>query len=434
MQKFTKDDIINNITSKLSKDIELLKLENYSETTSTKKLKITIRCKIHNISKTIKYSSFILNGWHCPECSKIKRILSEDIAKKRIQESILEKNKKGYNISFLGFVDRWNGSSTKLILKCNIHNIIWKTTTYNGFISNNLIGCPECSRITKKEKSRLTNLEAESKIIEFYKSSTVNNLSIFCDIHNSYINYNSPVNLICPKHGKFSYYYSYLMNNENKDVVLCPECRKILERKIEEDRYYNLVVKRVDYLNRKYNISLEFLGFKGEFNYQNTYLILKCNIHNHIWDTTRLGIFLKHDGKYCMYCSKTSSISFTESFLYSILNNYYQNIIRQYKLIINNKIFHLDFYIPELNTIIEYDGEQHTSWVKYFHPAYQNFVNQVNRDRCLEQYCKENNIKLLRISYKDNNRIPEIIKIFFEEGKDITTKVEPKLLPVLYHG
>lgn len=49
-------------------------------------------------------------------------------------------------------------------------------------------------------------------------------------------------------------------------------------------------------------------------------------------------------------------------------------------------------------------------------------------------FSKENNIKLLRISYKDNNRIPEIIKIFFEEGKDITTKVEPKLLPVLYHG
>ena len=107
---------------------------------------------------------------------------------------------------------------------------------------------------------------------------------------------------------------------------------------------------------------------------------------------------------------------------------------RQYKLIINNRIFYLDFYIPKLNVIIEYDGKQHYEFTSFFQPTYQNFVNQVNRDRCLEQYCKENNIKLLRISYKDNNRIPEIIKIFFEEGKDITTKVEPKLLPVLYHG
>ena len=123
-----------------------------------------------------------------------------------------------------------------------------------------------------------------------------------------------------------------------------------------------------------------------------------------------------------------------ENSLYSILNSYYLNIIRQYKLIINNRIFYLDFYIPKLNVIIEYDGKQHYEFTSFFQPTYQNFVNQVNRDRCLEQYCKENNIKLLRISYKDNNRIPEIIKIFFEEGKDITTKVEPKLLPVLYHG
>ena len=288
--------------------------------------------------------------------------------------------------------------------------------------------------LKERKKRKLTNLEAENNIIEFHKSSSINELSIFYNIHNSYTGYNSPVELVCCKHGKFSCYYSYLMTDKSRNIILCPKCRELFEREQEKKRYYNLIINRVNYLNKKYNISLEFLGFKEEFNYQNTYLILKCNIHNHIWDTTRLGIFLKHEGKYCIYCSKTSSISFMENSLYSILNSYYLNIIRQYKLIINNRIFHLDFYIPELNTIIEYDGEQHTHWIKYFQPTYQDFVNQVNRDRCLEQYCKENNICLLRIPYKDNNKIPEIIKIFFEEGKDITTKVEPKLLPVLYHG
>lgn len=432
MQKFTKDEIIYNIISKLTKDIEFLGLENYSKDISTKKLKIILRCKLHNISKIIKYSSFILNGWHCPECSKIKRTLPENIAIERIQKSILKKNNEGSNISFLGFVNFWKGSSTKLILKCNIHNIIWKTTTYNGFISNNLIGCPECSKERKKRK--LTNLEAENNIIEFHKSSSTNESSIFCNIHNSYTGYNSPVELVCYKHGKFSCYYSYLMTDKSRNIILCPKCRELFEREQEKKRYHNLIIDRVNHLNKKYNISLEFLGFKEEFNYQNTYLILKCNIHNHIWDTTRLGIFLKHEGKYCIYCSKTSSISFMENSLYSILNSYYLNIIRQYKLIINNRIFYLDFYIPKLNVIIEYDGKQHYEFTSFFQSTYQDFVNQINRDRCLEQYCKENNIKLLRISYKDNNRIPEIIKIFFEEGKDITTKVEPKLLPVLYHG
>lgn len=36
MQKFTKDEIIYNIISKLTKDIEFLGLENYSKDISTK--------------------------------------------------------------------------------------------------------------------------------------------------------------------------------------------------------------------------------------------------------------------------------------------------------------------------------------------------------------------------------------------------------------
>ena len=51
---FTKDEIIYNIISKLTKDIEFLGLENYSKDISTKKLKIILRCKLHNISKIIK--------------------------------------------------------------------------------------------------------------------------------------------------------------------------------------------------------------------------------------------------------------------------------------------------------------------------------------------------------------------------------------------
>ena len=46
-----------------------------------------------------------------------------------------------------------------------------------------------------------------------------------------------------------------------------------------------------------------------------------------------------------------------------------------------------------LISIIEYDGKQHYEFTSFFQSTYQNFVNQVNRDRCLEQYCKENNIK-----------------------------------------
>lgn len=57
-----------------------------------------------------------------------------------------------------------------------------------------------------------------------------------------------------------------------------------------------------------------------------------------------------------------------------------------------------DFYIPELNTIVEYDGEQH------FRPSTKfgldKFMTTKENDRIKNEYCKKNNINLIRIHYK----------------------------------
>lgn len=160
-----------------------------------------------------------------------------------------------------------------------------------------------------------------------------------------------------------------------------------------------------------------FIGFEDNvwLGNRKTKIILKCTKHNII-----------------------SSILYkSEDFYFDIISSCVrsENIQRNFYIYFNNnKFIKVDFFIKKLNCIIEFDGIQHYEFVPFLQKTYSKFINQVNRDRCLEQYCKENNICLLRIPYKDNNRIPEIIKIFFEEGKDITTKVEPKLLPVLYYG
>jgi len=58
----------------------------------------------------------------------------------------------------------------------------------------------------------------------------------------------------------------------------------------------------------------------------------------------------------------------------------------------------LDFYIPEINTAIEYDGEQH------FKPSskygLENFkITQVN-DKLKDDYCFKKGIKLIRVHYR----------------------------------
>ena len=61
-----------------------------------------------------------------------------------------------------------------------------------------------------------------------------------------------------------------------------------------------------------------------------------------------------------------------------------------------------DFYLPDYNCCIEYDGIQH------FEDGHWEELNKIQkRDNIKNQYCKENNIKLIRIPYIDFKKIDE---------------------------
>lgn len=68
---------------------------------------------------------------------------------------------------------------------------------------------------------------------------------------------------------------------------------------------------------------------------------------------------------------------------------------------ITGALLKFDFYLPDLNLIIEYDGEQH------FKPAPhwggQKALEETKaRDLLKDQYCRDNGIKMLRIPYTEN--------------------------------
>jgi len=69
-----------------------------------------------------------------------------------------------------------------------------------------------------------------------------------------------------------------------------------------------------------------------------------------------------------------------------------------------------DFYLPILNLLIEYQGEQHERYIKGFHKSYEDFEKQVEHDRRKREYAKNNNIKLLEIWYYDFDNIEEILE------------------------
>lgn len=95
-----------------------------------------------------------------------------------------------------------------------------------------------------------------------------------------------------------------------------------------------------------------------------------------------------------------------------VLNSIPIKFIKQYKF--NDckykRKLPFDFYLPELNTCIEYDGEQH------FEPRFGNseFKKTKIRDEIKTNYCLSNNIRLIRISYLDN--IEDCLKINLTNG------------------
>jgi hypothetical protein len=67
---------------------------------------------------------------------------------------------------------------------------------------------------------------------------------------------------------------------------------------------------------------------------------------------------------------------------------------------------YFDRYLPKYNILIEVDGEQHFRPVQFegisLEKANKNFERQQTNDLTKNKYCKEHNIKLIRIRYDEN--------------------------------
>jgi hypothetical protein len=72
------------------------------------------------------------------------------------------------------------------------------------------------------------------------------------------------------------------------------------------------------------------------------------------------------------------------------------------------KLLSFDFYLPDYNTLIEFDGVHH--FKKHFKITNDNFMFGVINDREKNSFTKLKNIKLIRISYLDDKNLEEEIR------------------------
>ena len=102
-------------------------------------------------------------------------------------------------------------------------------------------------------------------------------------------------------------------------------------------------------------------------------------------------------------CSKSKG----ETVISLILNNLNIKFDKEktFKECINPKTgypLRFDFYLPDYNCCIEYDGEQHFKFGSGWNTE-QHHLSVRQHDQIKNQYCKNNNIRLIRIPYIDYN-------------------------------
>ena len=212
----------------------------------------------------------------------------------------------------------------------------------------------------------------------------------------NYVNWKTKVCIICPEHGEF-----WQIPNNHLNKKGCPKCADIQRNNFKRSNLESFIKKSKIVHNNFYIYDKSI--YKGCFDL----IEIICPNHGIFWQTP--SNHLKGEG--CPFCRKSKGELKIESWLKNkniifISQKSFDNCRGKKRLLI------FDFYLPEYNICIEYDGEQH------FKPF--RFKNQIKslelfkklkiNDEIKNKYCKNNNIKLIRISYKNFNKIDKILK------------------------
>jgi hypothetical protein len=282
-----------------------------------------------------------------------------------------------YNYDDVNYIN----SKLKVRIKCEKHGYFDQIP--NVHLSGS--GCKKCAITNNKfYKNGTGGVMSKRDTQSFINESK--------EVHNDkytyektvYINAHTKVYLTCKIHGVF-------MQNPQNHIKKGSGCKKCHNEKLSEDRRYKNFTKIEADLNITILNKTDYINSRTKMNC----ICLEHNV-NFIQAAKHLVSGLKGCGK-CRNISKSEKI-ITEYFTENSIEFESQKKFYGCRHI---NMLPFDFYIPHLNLCIEYDGEHHFKPIAFY--GGNVFFELVKlRDNIKNKYCSENNISLIRISYKDN--------------------------------
>lgn len=210
----------------------------------------------------------------------------------------------------------------------------------------------------------------------------------------TYKNLKSRIFIICPYHGNIP----MIANSHLRSRTGCTKCSRNRRRikKVEIDQ--KKLIRRIKKLY--YNL---YKFDKTKVNKSN-YVWIECNKHGKVNCNVRKLL----NGRGCPKCKISKSEIQIMVYLEKRKIKYEHQ--KKFKECKNIKELPFDFYIPEKNILIEYDGKQHYEPIRKF-GGKKGYLEQRMRDNIKNNFCKKVNIELKRIRY-DEDLIDRMNKIF----------------------
>lgn len=339
---------------------------------------VTFRCKkCGNIWDTLPNS--VLNNHGCPKCGASHR---QEQVKSREPEFLEELEKKFPN-KFLyngGFVNY----KTPISLTCKDCGTTFNTTPSQVLTTK--FGCRTCSFIER----RLDYEKIKDEIDTMYNGS-------IC-MTEEYVGKSTKYKFHCNICGReWDSYVSNILKGYG-----CKECSD--GNKLTLDKF---LVR----LNETHGDTISYVGGYVKSGDRVT---LKCNRCGNTWNPK--ANYVINSGKGCPICNRSHGEKRISIWLDNNLgkDSYITNKTFNGLLGTGGGKLSYDFYIPSLNTCIEFQGEQHYRPVMFtgLKDANKKYAKQIEHDRRKRKYCVDNNILLLEIRYDELDMIESILQDF----------------------
>jgi uncharacterized protein with PIN domain len=312
-----------------------------------------------------------LNGQRCPYCSGKMQKTTEQF-KKEIYELVGDE----YEL-----LDEYINSKVKVhILHKKCKNII--ELKPNSFLTGHR--CGYCSQ--KKQKNT-----------EWFKQEVYDLVANEYEVLGEYTR---ALEKTLFRHNKCEYEF-LLRPNDFLKGTRCPKCNGGIKNKSTE--YFK---------NEVYNLTGDEYVVVGTYKSSKKPILFKHVSCGNLFSMTPGGFLGSKNriGNRCPICNESKGEQrinkyFTNHNLYFIRQKEFDGLLG-----LSNKNLSYDFYLPQYNLLIEYQGEQHGRYIKGMHKSKKDFEKQQEHDRRKCEYAKEHNIKLLEIWYWDYDNIEDILQ------------------------